>query len=58
MLAYLAGVVVPSTDSFVWLMAASCCVVALAAALFTAFALRTRCGRSLGQGAAPTPLPF
>jgi iron-regulated transporter 1 len=47
MLAYLAGVALPATEDFLWLMAGSCCMVALAAALFTAFALRTRCGRRL-----------
>lgn len=48
MLAYLAGVLVPATQHFVWLMAGSCCVVGVAAALFTAFALRSRCGRDTG----------
>lgn len=49
MLAYLAGVLVPATDSFVYLMAGSCCVVATSAAAFTAFALRTRCGGRLAM---------
>lgn len=48
MLAYLAGVLVPATDRFVYLMAGSCCAVATAAALFTSFALRSCCGRNLG----------
>ncbi|KAI3430443.1 hypothetical protein D9Q98_005038 [Chlorella vulgaris] len=52
MLAFGAGVLLPATDSFVWLMAGSCGVVALAAALCTAFALRTSCGAGLGS-----PLP-
>lgn len=47
MLAYAAGVLVPATDRFVWLMAGSCGIVATAAALYTAFALRTRCGRGV-----------
>lgn len=55
MLAYLAGVLQPSTAQFVWLMAGSCCMVGLAATLTTAFALRTSCGRQLG-GAALQPI--
>lgn len=47
MLAYAAGVLVPATDHFVWLMAGSCCIVGAAAALYTAFALHTRCGHSM-----------
>ena len=47
MLAYLAGVALPATEDFLWLMAGSCCGVGLAAALFTSFALSTRCGRRL-----------
>ncbi|KAL4422722.1 hypothetical protein ABPG75_008919 [Micractinium tetrahymenae] len=47
MLAYLAGVVQPGTQQFPWLMAASCCAVGAAAALVTAFAVRTGCGRRL-----------
>ncbi|PRW32971.1 TPR repeat-containing isoform B [Chlorella sorokiniana] len=47
MLAYAAGVLVPATESFVWLMAGSCCVVGAAAALYTAFALRARCGQNM-----------
>ena len=48
---HLAGVALPATEDFLWLMAGSCCMVALAAALFTAFALRTRCGRRLAAPA-------
>ena len=47
MLAYLAGVLVPATDDFVYLIAGSCCAVAAAAALYTAFALHVSCGRNL-----------
>lgn len=47
MLAYAAGVLVPATESFVWLMVGSCCVVCAAAALYTAFALRARCGQGM-----------
>ena len=54
MLAYLAGVLVPATQHFVWLMAGSCCVVATAALLFTSFAARSGCGR--GVGVTPQPV--
>jgi hypothetical protein len=47
MAAYIAGLAVPQPERFPWLMAASCGVVALAALLFTRFALRTRSGRAL-----------
>lgn len=53
--AYLAGVLHPSTQQFPWLMAGSCCVVAAAAALVTAFAVRSACGRRL-PGLRPEPL--
>lgn len=54
MLAYLAGVLLPATGDFLFLMAGSCCIVALAAALYTAFAVRARCGGALA-GAEPLP---
>ena len=40
MVAYLAGALAPSLDQFVWLMAASCGMVATAAVLFTVYAIR------------------
>lgn len=45
MLAYAAGVVMWRPESFPWLMAGSCAGVALAAVIFTGFAIRTGCGR-------------
>lgn len=47
MLAYLAGVLQPTTQQFPLLMAGSCCVVGVAAVLVTAFSLRSACGRRL-----------
>lgn len=55
MLAYLGGVLVPATGSFVWLMAGSCGAVGTAAALYTAFALRSGCGRGMERQPAPLP---
>lgn len=43
MLAYLAGALNPSLHKFVWLMAGSCCVVATAAMLYTAYAVHPAC---------------
>lgn len=54
--AYLAGLLHPDTSQFPWLMAASCCVVGVAAALVTAFAARTGCGRRL-PALQPQPVP-
>ncbi|GAB4820184.1 hypothetical protein N2152v2_007230 [Parachlorella kessleri] len=49
MLAYAAGAVVWQPEKFAWLMAASCVVVATAAALYTAFAVLSQCGRRLAM---------
>lgn len=57
MLAYAVSVAVPATDAFVWLMACSCGTVLLAAACYTAFALRAGCGHGLDPGVQLAPAP-
>lgn len=56
MVAYAAGVAAPATDTFVWLMAGSCGAVALAAALYTGWAVRARCGAALGVATGPSAI--
>ena len=37
---YAIGIAVPRAEDFIWLMAGSCCVVTIAAALYTTYSLR------------------
>lgn len=45
MLANLAGVEMPATEDFMYLMLGSVCIVVMAASLFIWFAMATGCGR-------------
>lgn len=56
MLACAAGAVVWQPEHFAWLMAGSCAMVGAAAALYTSFAVVSRCGRAL-PGLRPRAVP-